>query len=256
MLYKNLLIEWHQQREPIVERVLWLEHATEQVVTIDIRDSKAFPVCRHSRELEVAIATDAAHIVEIDPYAIGYTEREIAPKHRQFRDEAWDVIAPSASGLHSTCNRISSGGGQMIGLFSDPYPDELLYNACGRYHDRMQYPGKTTVARELLGSSALKAVTDLLWHFETFLARLPLGHRYSFQELANRHTLLPLYSPFLTREGRDQLADAMQASQGLSFYHRFGFVQAGIAFPPCRAIEINAAHYFYFNDCGCRIIVN
>lgn len=119
----------------------------------------------------------------------------------------------------------------MIGLFPDLYADELLYSACGRYSDRMQYPGKMTVVRELLGSSSLKAVTDLPWHFETFLANLPLGHRYSFQELANRHTLLPFYSPFLTQEVRDQLVSAMQATNGLNFYHHFGFVQAGIAYP-------------------------
>jgi TniQ/Tn7-like transposition protein D len=119
----------------------------------------------------------------------------------------------------------------MIGLFPDLYANELLYSACGRYSDRMQYPSKMTVVRELLGSSSLKAVTDLPWHFETFLANLPLGHRYSFQGLANQHTLLPYYSPFLARQARDQLAEAMQSASGLNFYHDSGFVQAGIAYP-------------------------
>lgn len=30
----------------------------------------------------------------------------------------------------------------MIGLFPQPYDDELLYSVCGRYYDRMQYPNK------------------------------------------------------------------------------------------------------------------
>jgi hypothetical protein len=28
----------------------------------------------------------------------------------------------------------------MIGCFPDPYPDELLYSVCARFHERVQYP--------------------------------------------------------------------------------------------------------------------
>jgi hypothetical protein len=49
----------------------------------------------------------------------------------------------------------------MIGCFPDPYPDELLYSVCARFHKRVQYPNKKGTMRELFGDEAAIAVVDL-----------------------------------------------------------------------------------------------
>lgn len=50
--------------------------------------------------------------------------------------------------------------GVMIGFFTDPYPDELLYSACARYHRRARNISKEATARDLFGSGRTKIVVD------------------------------------------------------------------------------------------------
>lgn len=119
----------------------------------------------------------------------------------------------------------------MIGLFPEPYDDELLYSVCGRYYDRMQYPNKAAVARELLGSVQAKAVIDLPWHLDRLIAVLPPGNHYSLKRLIEEHTLFPLYSPFLTQVVKNDLFQMMRFSKGSGFYQHFGLLMTGVSFP-------------------------
>jgi hypothetical protein len=88
----------------------------------------------------------------------------------------------------------------MIGCFPDPYPDELLYSVCARYHTRMMYfsSGYKTI-QELFGNTSGVTI-DLPTRLEYLTTALPPGHRYTVDYLIDRHTLLPFYSPFLTVE--------------------------------------------------------
>lgn len=61
----------------------------------------------------------------------------------------------------------------MIGCFPDPYPDELLYSVCARFHERVQYPNKKSTIRELFGSITATAVVDLPSNLGNLVAALP-----------------------------------------------------------------------------------
>ncbi len=122
----------------------------------------------------------------------------------------------------------------MIGLFPDPFGDELLYSMCGRYHDYMQYPSKNAVAIELQGYHAAKAVIDLPWNLDRLVAVLPKGHRYTIERLVNRHTLFPLYSPFFNPEEQNYRLQLMRNSGGSWFYQTFGLFKVAIPFPYSR----------------------
>jgi transposase InsO family protein len=90
-----MLIEWQSDTEPYIERVLWIDPSGVDVATIKILDPQALPIFQKLAELEVALSTRDADVLEVDPYAsLLRSEDSISEKHRQRRDTAWEVIAP------------------------------------------------------------------------------------------------------------------------------------------------------------------
>lgn len=95
-LYVNMLIEWVGETTPFpVERLLWIDPAGEDAITIDIEDERARPVRRKCADLEAALAACEARVLTSDPYgALSCPEQKIKPKHREHRDKSWRLIAP------------------------------------------------------------------------------------------------------------------------------------------------------------------
>src|SRR5689334_2771460 len=85
----------------------------------------------------------------------------------------------------------------MLGFFPTPYPGELLYSMIARYCERMQFPSHRPILHELLDTNNITAGIDLPGNLDFFVARLPPGHQYSADSIIDRHTLLPLYAPFV-----------------------------------------------------------
>ncbi|HEX3557917.1 MAG TPA: TnsD family Tn7-like transposition protein [Pyrinomonadaceae bacterium] len=100
----------------------------------------------------------------------------------------------------------------MISCFPDLYPDELLYSACARYGDRMRYPNRADVAKELFGSRTNVATVELPNKLDYFVKNLPPGHLYTTDILIDRHTLYPLYAPFLSTEVPQRMRGEMSGS--------------------------------------------
>lgn len=84
----------------------------------------------------------------------------------------------------------------MLGFFPDPYPDELLYSACARYSDRVNYRGKINSLIEILGKTG-SAVLDFPSRIDYIISILPSGNNYSAEKIISENTLLPFYEPFL-----------------------------------------------------------
>jgi hypothetical protein len=87
----------------------------------------------------------------------------------------------------------------MIGFFPDPYPEELLYSACARYAQRVNYPNKQKVITDLFGKKGLSAIVDFPTRLELFVSAI-MSHKYSADEIINQNTLYPFYEPFVTIE--------------------------------------------------------
>lgn len=119
----------------------------------------------------------------------------------------------------------------MIGCFRDPYPDELLYSVCARYHQRVQYPNKKNTLRELFGDEAAIAVVDLPSNLSNLVSALPTGSPYTVEKLINQHTLLPFFAPFLDPQQFRQLWADMEGSRGSAIYMRSGLM-ASVVQPP------------------------
>jgi putative transposase len=95
-LFVNTLIErTGESGEGRIDRVLWIDLSAGQVVTIDIRNEKAWPVRRQTAELVSAIERDELRVLTVDPYGcLAQAEDQIKAKHREHRDKSWAIIAP------------------------------------------------------------------------------------------------------------------------------------------------------------------
>ena len=119
----------------------------------------------------------------------------------------------------------------MIGCFPDPYPDELLYSICARFHKRVQYPNKKGTIRELFGDKAATAVVDLPSNLGSLASALPPGSLYTVEHLINNYTLFPFFAPFLHPEQSQQLWADMEGTRGPAIKMRSG-VMASTVQPP------------------------
>ncbi len=112
----------------------------------------------------------------------------------------------------------------MISCFPDPYPDELLYSICARYSDRMQYPSKESVAKELFGDKRIGARVELLGHLNNLVTALPPESYYTVDRLIDNHTLLPFFSPFFPPELISLVREEMRGSSHQLSYGRLGLL--------------------------------
>ena len=119
----------------------------------------------------------------------------------------------------------------MLGCFPDPYPDELLYSVCARFHERVQYSNKKSTLWELFGDEAAIAVVDLPSNLGNLVLALPPGSPYTVDRIINDHTLLPFFVPFLNPKQVQQLRADMKGSRGPSIHIRSG-VMASTIQPP------------------------
>lgn len=115
----------------------------------------------------------------------------------------------------------------MIGFFTDPYPDELLYSACSRYHRRARNISKEATARDLFGNARTKIVIDFQTRLDYLAAQLPLT-TYSVSRLIDEYTMLPLYAPFLPAERLEVLRRDMSGGGGNSVHARIGILSYGL----------------------------
>ncbi|MDZ8070950.1 MAG: transposase family protein [Nostoc sp. DedQUE08] len=95
-LYENMLIELQNEDGNLftIIRLLWIDPSGTDIVTIELNNSKAFPVLQRIEEIEAALVEQKASILDTDPYAYLYRPEDLIPEtHRNFRDNAWNKIA-------------------------------------------------------------------------------------------------------------------------------------------------------------------
>lgn len=117
----------------------------------------------------------------------------------------------------------------MLGFFTDPYPDELLYSVFSRYHSRVGNSSKEATAHDLFGNARACVVVDLPSRLQHLIARLPPGHRYSVERLIDEHTVLPFYEPFMPSDRALQLRRQMsEEDKGGAIHGRIGVLTSQI----------------------------
>ena len=119
----------------------------------------------------------------------------------------------------------------MIGVFPDPYPDEIFYSICARLCERAGYSKHRIAMRDIFGSEAVIASVVLPSHLDDLVSRLPPGSAYTSDYLIAEHTLLPLYSPFLPPERLSCLRQDMCGRNGPSLHMRSGIMASRVPLP-------------------------
>jgi putative transposase len=99
----NSLIEWHHlpddiregdetEAGPRIDRVLFFDSTSEQVVLFDISDEKAFPRCESFESVRDALAIQTARVLENDPFdGLRTPDSDIPPNHIHHRDAIWNT---------------------------------------------------------------------------------------------------------------------------------------------------------------------
>lgn len=129
----------------------------------------------------------------------------------------------------------------MIHFFTDPYEDELLYSAIGRYH---YYTGnidfKDTL-EELFNKRTIVAGFEIGSNIEALANNL--SDKYTADYIINKHTIYPFYSPFLPKKRSQEIIKAIKFDGGSEIYTKIGIIagsicnKEGIYYCPCCAKE-------------------
>jgi len=118
----------------------------------------------------------------------------------------------------------------VLEYFQDPYPDELLYSVWARFGDQVHYSNRSDITWELFGSTSNCALVDWSCSLGYLVGQLPAGHCYMIDMLINRHTLFPLFAPFLPLARRLRIRDQMITGNGKALSARLGILTSHI--PP------------------------
>lgn len=74
-----------------LERVLWVDEECKLIYLFDLSDIKSIPESANIDDIQTALENGSAEIIDNDPFATYLNDEEIPPKHREIRDNAWDV---------------------------------------------------------------------------------------------------------------------------------------------------------------------
>lgn len=102
----------------------------------------------------------------------------------------------------------------MIGFFPEPYPDEFLFSVCARYAEVSGYKTARSALYDLFDSRRAAMAADLPARLRTLVSRLPPGHRVSIDRLISDHTLVPLFTPFVSARRVAILKERMAGTRG------------------------------------------
>lgn len=120
----------------------------------------------------------------------------------------------------------------MLSFFTDPYPNELISSACGRYHYYIGNIDYKDTLEELFGKRSI--ISDFyLGHYLGYLAE-QIGDKYSAEDLIWKHTIFPFYAPFIPRARREEVIKQMKNNGADTLYTKLGIVAGGI----CKRKEI------------------
>jgi hypothetical protein len=91
----------------------------------------------------------------------------------------------------------------MLG-FPVPYPNELIYSTVARAGIHFGIKSSEQLLNEVFGNCLLKATVDLPSRLQSVADLYPETLKLEVENIANRHTLFPIYAPFVNEERRLQ----------------------------------------------------
>ncbi|MBD2203534.1 TniQ family protein [Calothrix sp. FACHB-1219] len=119
----------------------------------------------------------------------------------------------------------------MVSFFPKPYPDEILYSVITRYHIRCGNTSPKITLQELFNSQTTVATVDLPSNLNNLIQNLQFISNYQVEDFIYKHTLYPLYSPFLPANRSSQILESMKGDYGGDIHTRAGIMASSITMP-------------------------
>ncbi len=88
--------------------------------------------------------------------------------------------------------------------FPVPYPEEIIYSTVARAGVHFGITSPKRLLDEAFGNRMVVATVDLPSHLETLSKHYPQPLGLTPEQLAYKHTLLPLYAPFVSEARRQK----------------------------------------------------
>lgn len=119
----------------------------------------------------------------------------------------------------------------MLGYFPSPYEDELLYSMIARYGIHTGQLDQKRIINDVFGSKSAAAVPDLPSHLDAFTERVSSIWRIEVDDIIQKHTLAPLYVPFLDPDQADLVLASMHSTYGGNIHTRAGISASQVKQP-------------------------
>lgn len=107
-------------------------------------------------------------------------------------------------------------------FFNTPYPDELFYSICARFHKRNGNVYEKATIEDLFSSRSITASAFLPSGINALIANMPPFANYTAEQFIFNHTLYPFYSAFLPPKQAEQIYQSMLSNDGKDIYVRSG----------------------------------
>ena len=119
----------------------------------------------------------------------------------------------------------------MIAFFPELKRDQLLFDAIGKFQDRVNYSSRQTVSRRLFGNPNVGTSMDFISRLKIFVTQLPIGHAITVDALIDNHSLLPYFAPFYPEKVISQIRLDMEGEGSQRIHGRLGIKSSKIATP-------------------------
>ncbi|MDD2299203.1 MAG: TnsD family transposase [Fermentimonas sp.] len=116
----------------------------------------------------------------------------------------------------------------MLSFFLTPYEDELLYSVIARYHFAVGNSDFRDTLEEIFGTRNKVPSIYFPSGIASLSARLPESVSLTPENLINKHTLFPLYKPFLPQERANTIFNQMIFEKGNGVYAAIGMAAGSI----------------------------
>ena len=110
-------------------------------------------------------------------------------------------------------NKVHDSIVHTVAFIPPPLPDELLYDICVKYQIQTGLAA-SRVRKELFGSEKGGSSIDFPSRLAYLAERLSWTGIYSVEQIIQRHTMLPLYAPFLPKPYFDYIKTLLAGNDG------------------------------------------
>ncbi|MEL4026667.1 TnsD family transposase [Lysinibacillus endophyticus] len=116
----------------------------------------------------------------------------------------------------------------MLIFFPTPYPDELLYSVCARYHVRSGNVSYKRTLDDIFENRGLTASVFLPSGIGSLVKSINNAGTFNEQKVIYKHTMFLFFTAFLSEEKSQQIFQSMCSDDGKSIYVRAGINASGV----------------------------